>query len=513
MLKILLVGFIAAAMLLVGAGTACADQAWIDFVEYFLTLSIEEQEQLRSTMTPDELAYLEQMLSEQESATIAIPPLHNTQGKKVSFAGGGTGGWTGELAELSNPGTGGPDGRGYLHAFAPADGRVGYYIAPATLLGDWSDLTALRLVMRTGPRGGRYYDPYSYGGRGDIYLASGEMTASFTFTSPLSEHWETRLVPLDAEEGWRFGGGAGSLAEVLENVTAFHVRAEYLVGDADAGLAEIEMIGHTARDPIQETTITAGVLTQLTYTVVAQNLSGVPVVDPVIKDNGRILDNDEAVKTGGNQDNVLEVGETWTWTYQETVTAAAGETITNTATIEGPDDENLDTNPANNQATTTIDVVEPPGSYDLAITKTVTATEVAEAEEIPVTERETRILDECDVWSAANSGGYLGTRDPWDISALPPGTVFDIRFNARSVPDKYVVQYPVGFTVLDTGWRGVQSYVDRNPHLYPGGLSGPGQGQEDGIFVKGQEDTFVVIVYGPEEGTVWDYQIKANCPE
>lgn len=341
MLKILLVGFIAAAMLFVGIGTACADQAWIDFVEYFLTLSIEDQDQLRATMTPDELVYLEKILAEQESATVAIPPIHNTQGKKI----------------------------------------------------------------------------------------------------------------------------------------------------------------------------TAGVPTQLTYTVVAQNLSGVPVVDPVIRDNGRILNNDDAVKTGGNQDNVLEVGETWTWIYQETVTASMGQVIVNTATIEGPDDENLDTNPVNNQASTTIDVVEPPGSYDLAITKTVTATEVTEAEEIPVTERETRVLDECDVWSAANSGGYLGTRDPWDISALPPGTVFDIRFNAQSVPDKYVVQYPVGVTVLDTGWRGVQSYVDRNPHLYPGGLSGPGRGQEDGIFVKGQEDTFVVIVYGPEENTAWDYQIKANCPE
>jgi len=70
----------------------------------------------------------------------------------------------------------------------------------------------------------------------------------------------------------------------------------------------------------------------------------------------------------------------------------------------------------------------------------------------------------------------------------------------------------VGNTVYDSGWRGVQSYVTKNPQLYPGGLSGPGAGQKDGVFVKGASNTVMVIVYGPEKGTAWGYEIRANCP-
>jgi len=254
-------------------------------------------------------------------------------------------------------------------------------------------------------------------------------------------------------------------------------------------------------------TITAGEPTELTYTVTARNLSGVPVANPVITDNGRVLNNDEAVKTGGNQDNILEVGETWTWTYRETVTGVAGQVFRNTATIQGPDDPNRDTDPTNNTASTGVIATEPPGLYDLEITKTV-----AVPHEIPIEDIREETLDECNVWKAAQSGGFGGTQDTWDISAMPVGTVFDLKYNAFSVPDRYVVEYPIGVRVHDTGWRGVQSYIDRNPQLYPGGLSGPGQGQEDGVFVKGQANQFRVIVYGPEQGTAWNYEIRGNCP-
>ena len=59
----------------------------------------------------------------------------------------------------------------------------------------------------------------------------------------------------------------------------------------------------------------------------------------------------------------------------------------------------------------------------------------------------------------------------WDVSQVPEGSVFDISFNAYSIPDKYVVEYE-GSTVLDTGWRGSSSDYQRNPNLYPGGFPG-----------------------------------------
>lgn len=271
-------------------------------------------------------------------------------------------------------------------------------------------------------------------------------------------------------------------------------------------------------------TVVAGVPTTLTYTVVAQNLSGVPVIDPIIRDNGTVLNNDEAVKTGGNDDNILEVGETWTWTYEVTVTGVLGEDIVNTATIEGPSDGvNQDINPDNNTASTVVTVVPPPGSYDLAISKTVS---VADASAPPVSEEETETrpetainTDQCGEWIRAGSGGYKGTRDPYDLSELPVGTTFDLRWDTIGVPDRYVVKYPAqplpGVTVFDTGWRGNLNHLDNKPdvaHLYPGGVIGPPRGEAESIFTKGLSNQMTVIVYGPESGTRWHYQIRANCP-
>ncbi|WP_158539596.1 PKD domain-containing protein [Meiothermus sp. QL-1] len=118
-------------------------------------------------------------------------------------------------------------------------------------------------------------------------------------------------------------------------------------------------------------------------------------------------------------------------------------------------------------------------------------------------------LNICNVWKAANSGGYGVTRDNWDISAIPDGATFNISFDTYSIPDRIFVEYPVGTQVLDTGWRGSSSY-NGNP-MYPGGISGPGQGQFNNIFRKlpGQ-NAFRVTVVGPDRDTAWLYSIRCN---
>jgi surface antigen len=126
------------------------------------------------------------------------------------------------------------------------------------------------------------------------------------------------------------------------------------------------------------------------------------------------------------------------------------------------------------------------------------------------TEKREKVLNVCDEWTVANSGGYGITIDRWDISGLPSGTVFDIRFNTFRVPDKIVIEYE-GATVYDSGWRGQQSYIDRNPDLYPGGLFGPGKDEARSSFTKRSEDSFTVTVYGPENNTKWNYQMRARC--
>jgi hypothetical protein len=118
-------------------------------------------------------------------------------------------------------------------------------------------------------------------------------------------------------------------------------------------------------------------------------------------------------------------------------------------------------------------------------------------------------LDVCDTWKAANDGGQGVTVDNWDISMLPSGTEFDIRFYTYNIPDKIVVSYN-GSVVLDTGWRGSSSYDGDS--MYPGGIEGPGAGQEDGIFTKVTGvDTFEVTVFGPQSGTAWEYDVRARC--
>ncbi|MCH8549543.1 MAG: hypothetical protein LAT80_11765 [Balneolaceae bacterium] len=119
-------------------------------------------------------------------------------------------------------------------------------------------------------------------------------------------------------------------------------------------------------------------------------------------------------------------------------------------------------------------------------------------------------LEVCDTWSVSNSGGAQGTLDRWDISAIPEGAVFDIRYDARSVPDRYEVDYPLGNRVLDTGWRGSQRYAGSR---YPGGIRGQGRGTSSDIFQKRGVNQFVVRVFGGASGTLWDYQIRCRIPE
>lgn len=124
-------------------------------------------------------------------------------------------------------------------------------------------------------------------------------------------------------------------------------------------------------------------------------------------------------------------------------------------------------------------------------------------------------LDVCGDWSASQSGGFGVTVDTWDISEIPVGASFDIRFDALNQPDKYVVEYPIGNEVYDSGWRGLQSYYNDPilfPEFQPEGVVGPGQGQENGIFVKDVQDTFRVIVTGPQAGTIWYYDIRCSVP-
>ncbi len=113
-------------------------------------------------------------------------------------------------------------------------------------------------------------------------------------------------------------------------------------------------------------------------------------------------------------------------------------------------------------------------------------------------------------WSASNSGGYGITIDTWDISQLPTGCVFDFKFDTVGQPDKFIIEYPDGNVVLDTGWRG-DSYYDGRP-AYPGGIAGDIDDELDAIFTKGSQQYFKITTIGGEPGTVWYYWMRARMP-
>jgi hypothetical protein len=117
----------------------------------------------------------------------------------------------------------------------------------------------------------------------------------------------------------------------------------------------------------------------------------------------------------------------------------------------------------------------------------------------------------CGEWKASRSGGAGTTITNVDISQLPVGASFDLRFNAMSIPDKFIVEYE-GAVVFDSGWRGDQSYVESNPDKYPGGLSGSGAGTQTAMFEKNSDNIFKVTVEGPLPNTAWDFALMANCP-
>lgn len=126
----------------------------------------------------------------------------------------------------------------------------------------------------------------------------------------------------------------------------------------------------------------------------------------------------------------------------------------------------------------------------------------------------TKELNVCGVWSASTSGGFGVTIDTWNIENIPAGATFDMQFDALNQPDKFVVEYPIGNEVHDTGWRG-HPFYDGSPE-FPGGVisapspASPGSGTALDMFEKGAQNTFRVVVTGPQQGTIWFYDIRCR---
>lgn len=118
-------------------------------------------------------------------------------------------------------------------------------------------------------------------------------------------------------------------------------------------------------------------------------------------------------------------------------------------------------------------------------------------------------LGSCDDWRSSTQGGYGVTVDNWDISTVPAGAVFDLKFDTYMIPDKILIHSADGVELFNSGWRGAKSYDGLS--MYPGGLAGIGQGGNDAIFSKTDETTFKVTVVGPDPKTQWKYEVRCRA--
>lgn len=115
----------------------------------------------------------------------------------------------------------------------------------------------------------------------------------------------------------------------------------------------------------------------------------------------------------------------------------------------------------------------------------------------------------CDgTWHDGAAGSYAVTVHRWDITGIT-SSVFDFEFDARTVPDKFIVEYPASTVYLDSGWRGGADYDGQS--LYPGGVTSPGDFERTRLLsTLRHRHEFVVTVISSEAGGVWDYRVRCR---
>jgi hypothetical protein len=116
------------------------------------------------------------------------------------------------------------------------DYRADYFYAPTRLLGDWSAATAITFEKKSS--GGSYLSAYFEDIYGDVVLKNGSMRATFEIPEHHTGDWRGFRVPLDGN-GWVLKGGAKSIADVLQNVTVFQIRAEYGMGADQSAIRNV----------------------------------------------------------------------------------------------------------------------------------------------------------------------------------------------------------------------------------------------------------------------------------
>ncbi len=151
--------------------------------------------------------------------------------------------WTGDwTAHQVN--TGG-NGGGYLQGVeSESIGYTGYYVAPASWLGDWTQYIDGTLSwdfkVISGASSNYYFDK-------DVIISNGSTSISWTSPQSLySTSWVNHQVILSAAN---FGGNANVFNQVMANVTKFQIRGEVISYGEVEGLDNVMLSGGSGAVP------------------------------------------------------------------------------------------------------------------------------------------------------------------------------------------------------------------------------------------------------------------------
>lgn len=112
-----------------------------------------------------------------------------------------------------------------------------------------------------------------------------------------------------------------------------------------------------------------------------------------------------------------------------------------------------------------------------------------------------------------HDSGALTTVDTWDIQFYPEDTKISFKAKAFGVPDRFVVEYPVGTIVYDGDWLGEKDYVVNNPDIFIGDWSGLTEISLADIVTKVDgSDTIKITVHSPMVNSNWEYSLHAVLP-
>ncbi len=214
------------------------------------------------------------------------------------------------VASGGNPG-------GYLEAVDFTTGQVWYNVAPAKFMGNKAAYSGGTLQFDL-----KQSSTTSQFDADDVVITGAGVTIAFSTLANPGIDWTHYSVDLDTASDWRIGSSTGVVATqaqinaVLSDITALHIRGEYIAGPDTGGLDNVVMQASNAPVRVLSDSTTGGLLSShatlsdaLAATVPGNmvqinNVSAVPLTNYVVTDNGLTIASNKALDATLTLDNV-----------------------------------------------------------------------------------------------------------------------------------------------------------------------------------------------------------------